>query len=245
MREFNSILAITDLSPASDAALSTAASLASAAGIPLHVVNGPAGRLSFREYVQMTFAPRAFMKRATQLLDAQVRRTTNTSGVTQEVHVDSFSELLIQLAHEKSVGLIVLSRSLNADAIEAIVERSQLPTMVVDAKLRLPVRQVVMPITSAAPNQHALAEAKSWVYRLAAPSHSVADLEVIQVTHPAKQIRRIANRDDVDLIVTTLRPTRRGAIHARLTGSKRALLRSSKAPVLIIPGIGKRSLTAV
>lgn len=243
MRDLRSILAITDLSPASDAALSAAAGLASASDIPLHVVNGPPARLSFREFLQMTFAPRAFVKRATQLLDAQVRRTMNAARVTQDVYPDSFSQLLIQLAHEKRAGLIVLSRSLNADAIEAILERSQLPTMVVDAKLRLPVRRVVMPVTAA--NQHALAEARSWIFRLAAPSYGLAELEVVQLAQPVKEIRRIAKRDDVDLIISTLRRQRRGAFSARLTGLKRALVRKSKAPVLIIPIVGRSSLTAV
>lgn len=245
MRELKSILAISDLSAASDAAVSTAASLARAADVALHVVNGPSARLSLSEFLQMTFAPRAFMNRATRLLEAQVRRTTNGFNVTQDVHVDPFSLLLIQIAHEKRAGLIVLSRSLDGDAIEAIVERSQLPTMVVDAKLKLPVRRVIMPITAAAPNQHALAEANSWVYRLASPGNGRAHIEVVRLAQPMKEMRRIANRDDVDLIVSTLRRKRRGAVTARLTALKRALLRTTRAPVLIIPVVGKSSLTTV
>jgi nucleotide-binding universal stress UspA family protein len=245
MRELKSILAITDLSPAADAALSTAASLAVAADIPLHVVNGPPTRLSFSEFLHMTFAPRAHLKRAAQLLDAQVRRTMNPSKVTQEVYVDSFSQLLIHTAHEIRAGLIVLSRTLNADAIEAIVERSGLPTMVVDAKLRLPVQRVVMPTGSGGPNPRALAEAKSWVYRLAAPNHEFANLEVVQMAQSVKQIRRIANRDDVDLIVSTVQRRRPGAVNARLTRSTRALLRTAKSPMLIVPIVRKSSLTAV
>ena len=290
MRELKSIFAITDLTPASDACLNTAAALASAANAALHVVNGPPAQLPFRDFMRITFAPRAFMKRAAELMDAQIRRTArNLDNIRQEIHADSFSQLFIHLAHERNADLIVLSRSLSIDLIEAIAERSQLPTMVVHDALRMPVRRVVMPLASAVPSQHALAEARSWIDRLAALDHDQVEvdadvhLDLVQIAHisaasvnaagliratlrtetsqdqsslklswrpgtaetPMKQIRRVATRGDVGLIVSPMRPRHPGAVTGRLNNTNKALIRMCRSPLLIIPVAGSNSLTVV
>ncbi len=291
MVEMKSILAVTDLTPASDAALTTAAALADASQCSLHVINGAPARLPFSDFMRMTFSPRGFAKNAAEIIDNQIARTMGESRhVTRDVFVDSFARMILHIAQQKRASLIVLSRSLNLDLIEALTERSDIATMVVAQEaLQLPIRSAALPLMSAVPNRNALLAASVWVealgglrYEQLGAEPPPVDLELVQIAPisaatgsaagvirttlqteplpgtrgvalswraggadaPQNQLRRIARREDVDLVIVTLRKKRRGAARPQMRNTHRLLIHSSRAPVLIVPVAAARALAA-
>ena len=190
MRRPESILAVTDLTTTSDAALRTAARLAAKSGPELHVFGSPPAWPGMMVTLRSLLRPTRFAHEQAKALDAQIARTcgvVQTSSRVAETH--TLHQLVLQRARAVGADIIVLGRGIDDDLLTAIAERSGLPTLVVGRELRGPLERAVLPITSSLPNREAIAGAVRWVealHRLGCEGdgeHITTELELVQLAY--------------------------------------------------------------
>lgn len=188
MRQTESILAVTDMTSASDASMRTAAALARGMRARLHVFGSPPAWPGVSVTLRSILRPTRFAREQAQALDAQIARTCVDVEISSRVaHTHAFPETVLQHAREVAADIIVLGRQIDGEWLTAIAERSGLPTLVVGSEPRLPLQRAVLPITWAVPNREAIAEAIRWVealHKLGCASngeHTSTELALLQL----------------------------------------------------------------
>ncbi|HEY0671218.1 MAG TPA: universal stress protein [Longimicrobiales bacterium] len=247
MHKLKSICAITDLTVESDACVAAAAKVAALNGATLHLVNAQPEHLPFRDFIRMTFTPRRYARQLAALMNEQIARTVaGLCPVTAEINVDAFSELLLQQIRDREADLVVVSRSVNAVITQVVIARAQAATIILSRPLHLPLRRVVLPITTPASHEDSISAASDWVERLSGTTadgaRSHEGIEFVKAAwrgprseHPAELIRRLVDGQDVDLLVVPLRRNYTGRLGTKLSALNRAALATSQAVVLFVP----------
>jgi nucleotide-binding universal stress UspA family protein len=188
MRQLSSVLAVTDLTAASDAAMRTAARLAQRWNADLHLFGSPPAWPGMAVTLRSIVRPTRFAREQARALDAQIARAGEDVPTRSRVaHTHIFHELIMQRAREVEADIIVLGRCIDADLVAAVAERSGLPTLVVGREPRLPLQRAVLPITSGGLDRDAIAGAVRWVealHKLGCEStgdHTRTELELLQL----------------------------------------------------------------
>ena len=249
-----SILAVSDLTPASDGALSAAAGLAARTGAGLHVVHSmDVVGMPLAEALRSDVGRR--IEDAERALADQVRRTVpggpTLASCTLGFHSVRSSVLL--RARGVGAGLIVFSAAepctaggaRTLQALQDTAAAASAPCLLVRDPLVHPPARVLLPLSAAEIGQGVLADACDWLASL----HSLAPTE-LQVLHVASGPREWRDAAlDVDREVRWARDQRAWSARLRLRHSvgwgpvaHETVLRvaASEAPdlVLLAPGCG-------
>lgn len=248
-----SILAVSDLTPASDAALSAAAGLAARTGAELHVVHSmDVVGMPLAEALRSDVGRR--IEDAERALADQVRRTVpgerTLASCTLGFHSVRSSVLL--RARGVGAGLIVFSAepctaggARTLQALQDTAAAASAPCLLVRDPLVHPPARVLLPLSAAEIGQGVLADACDWLASLHPPAP--AELQVLHVASGPREWRDAAL--DLDREVRWARDQRAWSARLRLRHSvgwdpaaHEAVLRvaASEATdlVLLAPGCG-------
>ncbi|HEU4556498.1 MAG TPA: universal stress protein [Longimicrobium sp.] len=192
-----SILAVSDLTPGSDAALSTAACLAGRTGAALHLVHAmEIVGMPLWEAVQTDVGRR--IRDAEGALAEQLGRALPDGCVAAScvLHFRSLHAAVPQRARDVGAGLVVLGTAdrgspgvLRMQALANAVAGST-PTLLVHAPLDHPPRRALLPLSAAEAGTGVLADACDWLTTLADPGR--AELRVLHVASGPRQWRQLA-----------------------------------------------------
>ncbi|HEX6374017.1 MAG TPA: universal stress protein [Longimicrobium sp.] len=170
-----SVLAATDLTPASDDVLGSAARLARAAGARLHVIH--AFDLELSAYPEIDGSAPTFPGRiaeAHERLDAQLAHTLpeGMEADSREIVIYVAHRAILDRAAQVQADVIVLgphrdrSAGLLGTTADRVIRSAPCPCLVVHHPLTLPLRRVLVPIDLSDPAAGALATALGWCERL-------------------------------------------------------------------------------
>ncbi|MET0398322.1 MAG: universal stress protein [Longimicrobiaceae bacterium] len=191
-----SILAATDLSPASDEVMRAAGALASFTGAELHVLHAfdlpPTPYSDEASLLSPTFERR--LDEAERALDAQIRKTVPDAVevASRGVQIYVAHRAIVERAEAVSADVIVLGphrRQSTAgeflgSTADRVVRTASVPCLVVREHLNLPLHRVVVPFDLSEPSRGALDVAVGWGAALAGPLDegcSALDLRVVHV----------------------------------------------------------------
>lgn len=167
-----SILAASDLSERSDAAVRAAAAIAELTGAALHILH------AYEPEAARTGKPATFPERietAEQALDAQIGRVVpaRVPIASRKVEVCLPHKAILDRAEHVSADLIVLGRHRHGSArailgstADHVVHESTLPCLIVPGVFRLPLRSVVVPIDPLNPAPQVARLAYAWATAL-------------------------------------------------------------------------------
>lgn len=170
-----SVLAATDLTPASDDVLGSAARLARAAGARLHVIH--AFDLELSAYPGIDGAAPTFPGRiaeARERLDAQLAHTLpkGMRAESREVVIYAAHRAILERAVAVRADVVFLgphrdrSAGLLGTTADRVIRSAPCPCLVVRRPLQLPLRRVLVPIDLSDPAAGALTAALGWCERL-------------------------------------------------------------------------------
>jgi universal stress protein E len=170
-----SVLAATDLTPASDDVLASAARLARAARARLHVIH--AFDLELSPYPDVDGRAPTFPGRIAQAherLDAQLARARpgRTTVASLEVVIYAAHRAILERAAAVQADVVVLgphrdhAAGLLGTTADRVVRSAPCPCLVVRRPLEIPLRRVLVPIDLSDPAAGALAAAIGWCERL-------------------------------------------------------------------------------
>lgn len=201
-----SILAVSDLTPASDGALSTAARLAARAGAALHVAHSmEIVGMPLHEAVRADVGRR--IRDAESALAGQLRRALPDGRVvaSRTLLFQRLRDAVLLRARETGAGLVVFASAApgsteddrRARALEAVSAAAAVPCLRVRGRLDPPPRRVLLPLSAAEVGQGVLADACDWLAAVAGPRP--AELQVLHVASGPRQWRGLAARLDDEL----------------------------------------------
>lgn len=182
-----SILAATDLGPASDEVVRSAAALAERTGAELHLLNA----LDMRKLPALeapTYPDR--VRQAEQALVDQARRVAPSVRPASTLVVDYAPEKAIEeRAAAVSADLLVLGPHGGGDVgahflgttAEAVLRASAVPCLVARAGLRLPLRRIGVPTDHSEPSLRALDLALALARPLGGPAGGEPELRLFHV----------------------------------------------------------------
>jgi nucleotide-binding universal stress UspA family protein len=216
-----SILAVSDLTPASDAALSAAAGLAVRTGAELHVVHSmDIVGMPLWEALQVDVGRR--IENAETALAAQVRRTIPDELTLGSCALGYHGVRDSVLLRARGVGADLIAfgaadpctpggaRTLRA--FQDVAGVATAPCLLVREPLVHPPARVLLPLSAAEIGEGVLADACEWLASL----HTPAGTE-LQVLHVASRLREGRNADsDLDREVRRARDRRRRGARLRI-----------------------------
>jgi universal stress protein E len=177
MKKLEAILVATDLTAASDQVLRAAAALAALADAKLHVLH--AFDFPFDPYTEKTLARASFpdrMRDAERAMDEQVRRAARpgVDVASREVVIYEAYKAILNRAAAVGADLVVLGphrRRALGDAFlggtaDRVIRTADVPCLVVQGPLSLPLRRVVVPLDLSEPALAALDIALGWSHAL-------------------------------------------------------------------------------
>lgn len=189
-----SVLAATDLTPASDDVLGSAARLARASGARLHVIH--AFDLELSAYPGIEGSVPTFQGRiaeAEERLGRQLARTLpeGMEASSREVVIYVAHRAIVDRAAQVQADVIVLGPHRNRTSgllgttADRVIRSAPCPCLVVRRPLELPLWRVLVPMDLSAPAGRALDTALGWVDGLGAGNGdlpvSAAEVEVVHV----------------------------------------------------------------
>ena len=170
-----SVLVATDLTPASDDVLGSAARLARATGARLHVIHAfdlePSGYPGI-DGTAPTFQGR--IAEAHQRLNTQLAHTLpkGMQVASREIVIYAAHRAIVERAAAVQADVIVLgphrdrSAGLLGTTADRVIRSASCPCLIVRRPLKLPLRRVLVPIDLSEPAAGALAAALEWCERL-------------------------------------------------------------------------------
>lgn len=195
----SSILVATDLAQGSDVVLRAGGALAALTDAQLHVLH--AFELDLPAYNPSVPEPPTFQGRvseARRMLDDQIRRALPPSVevASREVVIYAAHKAILERAAAIAADLIVLGRHrprpvadlFLGSTADRIVRTAEVPCLIVDAPLSLPLRSVVVPLDLSRPALAALDVALSWTSALASPSDERPDEPELIVLHVVPRV---------------------------------------------------------
>jgi nucleotide-binding universal stress UspA family protein len=200
-----SVLAATDLTPASDDVLGSAARLARASGARLHVIH--AFDLELSAYPDIDGSAPTFQGRiaeAEERLGRQLERTLpeGMQASSREIVIYVAHRAIVDYAAQVQADVIVLGphRSPGAGVLgttaDRVIRTAPCPCLVVRRPLELPLWRVLVPMDLSAPALGALDMALGWVDALGAGTAelpiSTVELDVVHVIPRFVQSRALA-----------------------------------------------------
>jgi nucleotide-binding universal stress UspA family protein len=195
-----SVLVATDLSPASDGVVRTAAALAGRVGARLHAVHAVnlLGHGLFGAPLDLVGLERK-VEEARAALQAQAHRVLPPGVRVESIAVDykAPAPAILEKARELEADLIVMGphsawapgSHLLGSTAERVVEKATVPCLVVKSHFATPPRRVLLPVSERDVRAGSLAPATRWLcalhgsaaaVRLAAPATELWALHVIE-----------------------------------------------------------------
>ena len=197
-----SILVVSDLTPGSDGALSTAARLAARTGAALHLVHPmEIVGMPLWEAVQTDVGRR--IRDAETALAEQVRRAVpdGCALASRALHFQGLRDSVLLRVRETGADLVVFGAeedvaggARRARSLESLAGAAAVPCLLVRSPLHPPPLRVLLPLSAAEVGRGVLADACDWLTSLDPPVPS--ELQVLHVASGPRQWRDLAARLD-------------------------------------------------
>jgi len=187
-----SILVATDLGPGCDPAVAGAASLTAASGAGLHLIHALSLPTAAYAVAGTAVGIQSRIHNARKSLAAQIERRVpaGSAAASQVIRDGAAHQAILRRAREVEADLIVLGphrerafhgRILGSTA-DRLLRSSDVPVLILAESIRLPLRQVVVPIDLSGPARGALDQAISWGGRLGT-SEDATTRPAVRVLH--------------------------------------------------------------
>jgi nucleotide-binding universal stress UspA family protein len=178
MRALNirSILVATDLQPSSDVALSGAAALAGALGAELHLLHSielPTLGYPVRDTAVDLHLP---VQDAQRLLEEQIARAVPPEQTVESrcVRIEKASRAINERAREVHADIVVLGPhrprpfrgTILGNTADRVLRSAEVPILILTGPLKLPLRDITIPMDLSDPARGALDQGLVWAYGL-------------------------------------------------------------------------------
>ncbi|HEX8695550.1 MAG TPA: universal stress protein [Longimicrobium sp.] len=222
-----SILAVTDLTRNSDAALSAAAGLAVRTGAALHVVHSmEIVGMPLWEAVQTDVGRRIREAESTQA--EQVRRAVpdGCALASRALDFQGLCDSVLLRAREAGADLVVFGAAdprtpegaRQVSALEGVAELADVPCLLVRTPLDPPPRRALLPLSAAEAGQGVLADACEWLAAAAGPAPAgspATELLVLHVASGPREWRDLAADLDREVRWASEQPRWRARVRIR------------------------------